>query len=306
MIRLGTRIALAGGAEALTRLVATALGLALGVGLLLYAAAAFPALHAHDVRAGWYATSAYNRQPAQDEATTDPLLWRLVADRFQDHDLIRVDVAAEGPRAPLPPGLTRLPGPGQLAVSPALARLLRTTDPALLGNRFPGQVVATIGPAALIGPDDLVVVAGHSPAELRAQGGAIEVRSIEAAPLNHNVTSFMRIILVVGSVGLIVPVVVFVSTATRLAAARREQRLAALRLVGATPRQTAVIAAVEATFAAVAGTAIGVAAFYATRPLAARIPFDGSPFYPADLRRSAAPGGARRACSPSARSRSPS
>jgi hypothetical protein len=233
MIRLAARVSLAGGAEAIIRLVATALGLALGVGLLLYAAA-FPALQAHDVRAGWYATSAHNRHPAQDEATTDPLLWRLTTDRFGDRDLIRVDVAAEGPRAPLPPGLARLPGPGQLAVSPALARLLRTTDPALLGNRFAGQVVETIGPAALVGGNDLVVVAGHTPAELRGQGGATEVRSIEAAPRRHSITSFMRIILVVGGVGLIVPVVVFVATATRLAAARREQRLAALRLVGAT------------------------------------------------------------------------
>ena len=284
MIRLATRISLAGGAEALTRLVATAIGLALGVGLLLYATAAFPALHAHDVRAGWYATSSHNRHPAQDEAATDPLLWRLVADRFEDHDLIRVDVAAEGPRSPVPPGLARLPGPGQLAVSPALATLLRTTDPALRGDRFPGQVVETIGPAGLIGPGDLVVVAGHTPAELRAQGGAIEVRSIEAAPRSHSITRFMRVILVIGSLGLIVPVVVLVATATRLAAARREQRLAALRLVGATPRQTAAIAAVEAALAAVAGTAAGVALFLATRPLAARVPFDGEAFSTGDLR----------------------
>lgn len=284
MIRLATRISLAGGAEALTRLVATALGLALGIGLLLYAAAAFPALHAHDVRAGWYATSTHNRQPAQNEAATDPLLWRLVVDRFEDHDLIRVDVAAEGPRAPVPPGLARLPGPGQLAVSPALAELLRTTDPALLGDRFPGQVVEIIGPAGLIGPGDLVVVAGHTPAELRAQGGTMVVRSIEAAPRAHSITTFMRVILVIGSLGLIVPVVVLVATATRLAAARREQRLAALRLVGATPRQTATIAAVEAALAAVAGTAIGLVLFFATRPIAARIPFDGEAFSTSDLR----------------------
>jgi len=284
MIRLGTRISLAGGAEAITRLVATALGLALGVGLLLYAAATFPALHAHDVRGGWYATSAHNHQPAQDEATTDPLLWRLVTDHFQGRVLIRVDLAAEGPRAPLPPGLTRLPGPGQLAVSPALARLLRTTDKALLGNRFPGQVTATVGPAALVAPDDLVVFAGHTPAELRAQPGVTEVRSIEAAPVSHSITNFLRVILVIGSVGLIVPVVVFVSTATRLAAARREQRLAALRLVGATPQQTAAVAGVEAALSAVAGTAIGATAFFATRPVAAGIPFDGSKFFVADFR----------------------
>lgn len=252
MIRLAARISFAGGAEAITRLVATALGLALGVALLLYAAAAFPALH--DVRAGWRATSAHDRRPAQDGAATDPLLWRFQDDLFHGRELIRVDVAAEGPRAPVPPGLTRLPGPGQLAVSPALTRLLETTDPALLGDRFPGQVAATVGPAALVAADDLVVFVGHTPAELRTEGGVTEGRSIESAPVSHSITDFLRIILVIGSIGLIVPVVVLVATATRLAAARREQRLAALRLVGATPRQTATIAAVEAALAAVAAT----------------------------------------------------
>ena len=40
--------------------------------------------------------------------------------------------------------------------------------------------------------------------------------------------------IVLAVIGALVPVAVFVSTATRLSAARREQRLAALRLVGAT------------------------------------------------------------------------
>ena len=43
---------------------------------------------------------------------------------------------------------------------------------------------------------------------------------------------------------------IFIGTATRLAAARREQRFAAMRLVGATPRQVSVISAVEASIAA--------------------------------------------------------
>ena len=62
---------------------------------------------------------------------------------------------------------------------------------------------------------------------------------------------------------------IFIGTATRLSAARREQRFAAMRLVGATPRQISVVAAVEATVAAVAGTAVGFGLFFAFRgPLA--------------------------------------
>ena len=63
----------------------------------------------------------------------------------------------EGPDAPLPPGVARLPGPGELVVSPALARRLR--DP-LLRDRIPGRVVGTIGDAGLVGPAELAYYGG--------------------------------------------------------------------------------------------------------------------------------------------------
>jgi hypothetical protein len=81
-----------------------------------------------------------------------------------------------------------------------------------------------------------------------------EVHSIESAAVGANLaaTGFLRIMVVIGVIGLLVPVGVFVTTATRLSAARREQRLAALRLAGATPRQTALIAAAETVLAGAA------------------------------------------------------
>ena len=127
MIRLSTRLGIGGGTEPVVRQVVTALGVALGVAILLFAGVAFPALHAHDVRGAWLSTRAQNSQPAQDESTTDPLLWRHVQDRFEGQPIERVDVAALGPRAPLPPGLDRLPGPGEYAASPALQRLMERT-----------------------------------------------------------------------------------------------------------------------------------------------------------------------------------
>lgn len=288
MIRLATRLTAGGGREALIRLVLTAVGLALAVTMLLFAAVAFPALHAHDVRRGWIETSEHNQEPAQDESTTDPLLWQLDMGRYDGRDLLRVDVAAEGPDAPIPPGLTALPAAGELAVSPALQDLLDTTDPELLADRFPGEVTATVGPDALASPDDLVVFVGRSPSDLRAEDATITVRSVESAPVSRDLTRMMRVVFVVGGLGLLIPVVVFVATATRLAAARREQRLAALRLAGATNGQVGVMSAVEAAIAAVAGTVVGLLGFLALRPSLARVPFDGATFYPSDLRLSVA------------------
>ncbi|HMG40679.1 MAG TPA: FtsX-like permease family protein [Acidimicrobiales bacterium] len=288
MIRLAGRLTAGGGREAVVRLVLTGVGMALAVAMLLFAAVGFPALHAHDVRRGWLETSADNDRPAQDESATDPLLWRLATGRFEGHDLVRVDVAAEGPDAPLPPGLERLPGPGEIAVSPRLDELLDATDPAQLADRFPGRITATVGRDALASPDDLVAFVGHAPAELQDETGVVTVRSIESAPASRAVTQEMRVVLAVGGVGLLVPVVVFVATATRLAAARREQRLAALRLAGATHRQVGVVAGVEAAAAAAGGTVVGFVGFLALRPSVARVPFDGASFYPSDLRLSPA------------------
>jgi hypothetical protein len=74
-------------------------------------------------------------------------------------------------------------------------------------------------------------------------------------------------------------VLIFIVTATRLSAARCEQRFAAMRLVGARPRQISVIAAVESTV----GVAAGFGLFFLLRIPLAAVPFTGQPFFPAEL-----------------------
>ena len=292
MIRLAARLSVGTGREGVVRLTLTAVGIALATAMLLCAVVVLPALNAHDVRRGWMETGrppegavwGSASRPAQDESGTDTLLWRLTETHFGGRDLVRVDVAANGPDAPLPPGLDALPGEGELAVSPALGELLARTDPVMLADRFGGQVTATVGRAALALPDDLVVFIGRSADDLLTEPNVSEVDSIESAPVSRTLTRVMRLAIAVGAVGLLAPVVVFVATATRLAAARRERRFAAMRLAGATPRQVSAIAAVDAALAAVVGTVAGFGLFLALRPSLARIPLDGARFYPSDLR----------------------
>ena len=152
----------------------------------------------------------------------------------------------------------------------------------------PARSRATVGSAALASPDDLVVFVGHEADELRAERRRGRRPQHRVGADQPDLTRSMRLVFAVGGVGLLAPVVVFVATATRLAAARREHRLAALRLAGATTGQVSVVAAVEAAMAAVAGTAAGFGLFFAIRPRLARIPLDGAAFYPSDLRLSRA------------------
>jgi hypothetical protein len=187
-----------------------------------------------------------------------------------------------------------VPGPGQFYASPALTRLLRDHPAGELADRFPGHQVGTIGRAALPSPDSLLIVVGDEPAQLAHQPGASEVTSIQTVPpsscngadcvlgigINAN---GIDLILSCVALGLLFPVLIFIGTASRLSAARREQRFAAMRLVGATPRQVSVISAVESIVAAALGTAGGFGLFYAIRPAIASISFTGAPFFTGDL-----------------------
>lgn len=294
MIRLGLRLALASGKEAAIRLTIIALAVALGVGLLLATVAGINAVNAQNARNAWLNTAV--GAASADASTADPLWWLLRGDYFHGESIGRVDVAATGPQSPVPPGIPRLPGPGEFYASPALSELLRSTPAAELGDRFTegqhgaGQEIGTIGPSALPAPDSLIIIIGRTPDEMSNVSGAKQVTSIMTIDPSRCDGCYVgiraagiKVVLAVVAAGLLFPVLMFIGTATRLAAARREQRFAAMRLIGATPRQISVISAVESTVAAVAGTAAGFGLFYLFRPALAEIPFTGARFFSSDL-----------------------
>lgn len=66
---------------------------------------------------------------------------------------------------------------------------------------------------------------------------------------------------------LLLPVVSLLASTTRLAAAVRDRRLAALRLLGMTARRTRLVAGYEATALSLVGAAAGSVVFLAVRPL---------------------------------------
>ena len=125
MIRLGLRLALSGGREAVVRLVILAVAVGLGVGLLLTALSAINAVNAKNDRHAWLWTGTVFEPAGHAPAGTDPLWWSTSGDEFGGHLVVRVDVASTGPTSPVLPGIPRDPAPGQYYASPALARLLR-------------------------------------------------------------------------------------------------------------------------------------------------------------------------------------
>jgi hypothetical protein len=304
VIRLGLRLAFSGGREAIVRLAILAVAVGLGVGLLLTALAGINAVNAQNLRHAWLWTGSV-QEPAgpapagPGQAGTDRLWWSTSGDDFGGRLIVRVDVAATGPTAPVPPGLPRDPAPGQYYASPALASLLRSRPSDELAARYPGRLAGTIGRAALPSPDSLYIIIGRSPAQLAHRPNTVAVTTIATAfpsgqienpkglataPADEGVgASGVDLIFSVVALALLTPVLLFIATATRLSAARREQRFAAMRLVGARPRQISVIAAVESTVAALAGVAAGFGLFFVLRIPLATVPFTGQPFFPSDL-----------------------
>ena len=305
MIRLGLRLTLNGGKEAAVRLAVTAAAVALGVALLLMALAGMNGLNAQNARSAWLNTgnvgpsapppgvqagpggpgSPPGSSPGPDAA--DPLWWMHTTDHFGSQTIDRVDVAATGADSPVPPGMAHLPGPGEFYASPALTRLLALTPASELADRFTGREIGTIGPSALPSPDSLIVVIGHTASQLSRDPRAAPVTFMNTDTRvdgsNGWDASKLEVILAAGVLALLFPVLILIGTATRLSAARREQRFAAMRLVGATPQQISVISAIEASISALVGVAAGFGLFFLLRPAAVRVDFTGQRFFSGDL-----------------------
>jgi hypothetical protein len=281
MVWLGLRLSLRSGREALIRLTLTALAVGIGAALLFCVLADYHAFQVSNNRQCWECT-----QGPSSNGTATPTpgaeLWQSTADYFDGQTIERLDLAALGPHAPLPPGLSRLPGPGQYYASPALAALLRTVPRDELGDRYPGRLVGTIGDKALTGPDELVIFIGHKPAQLAAMGAQV-VTHIATVPPKQVWTSYFRYAFAVGVLAVLFPMLILVGTATRLAAARREERYAAMRLVGATPRQISIIASIDAMVSALLGVLLGIGIFALVQPALANASLIGTRYFAFDV-----------------------
>jgi hypothetical protein len=265
MYRLGLHLTLRSGREPFVRLLVTAIAVAIGVAIMLAVLADFHAFQTTNNRPSWESTQGQAVGPGYASAPRSEL-WNYSNDIYQGQTIERLDVAGLGPGAPVPPGISKLPASGQYYASPALAALIRSVPADELGDRFPGRLAGTIGQQALTGPTELVIYVGTAPAKLAGLPATTLVDRIAAAPGRQIWSSYFRDAFVVGAIAFLFPILILIGTATRLAAARREERYAALRLVGATARQITVISSVDAVVSALLGAILGIVIFLLIQP----------------------------------------
>jgi hypothetical protein len=288
MIRLALHVILHSGRAAVTRLVITAAAVGIGVAFLLSVAAIYHGYDTTRVRPCWTCTGvdpaagplANPDGPVSAAPAANAELWNATNDFYNGTVIERADVAALGPQAPVVPGLTRVPRAGEYFASPALAHLIATVPRDQLADRFPGTLAGLIGDAGLSGPDDLAIVVGRAPTDMVAMPLTQRITAIQTAPQSRGDTVIYQFGFALGAVAVLVPMVTLIANATRLAAARREERHAAMRLVGATRRQVSIIASTDAVLGAGLGTLVGLGLSLLLHPLVATITITGSRFFP--------------------------
>ncbi|MFJ9248101.1 FtsX-like permease family protein [Streptomyces sp. NPDC101776] len=283
-LAMGMRFAFGGGREGWVRAGLTAVGVGLGVALLLLTTALPNALSQRSDRGNARQDFTYSgKQLAKADNTL------VIADSdttFRDKDVRGRMVEPEGTKAPLPPGVAKFPAPGEMVVSPALKKLLKSDSGKLLRERLPYRVTGTIAQAGLIGPAELAYYAGGKDLKQLQSGSNIErINYFGPSPNTQpdELDPILLLLILIVFVVLLLPVAVFIAAAVRFGGERRDRRLAALRLVGADGRMARRIAGGEALAGALLGLVFGTGFFLVGRQLASLLEVRDISLYPSDL-----------------------
>lgn len=281
-LALSWRLLRGGGRRGLLGSSLTLAAVAVSTTLLLFTVAANFAFQGRAEREAWR-NPVKSAKPVAVEA--------MRRDYAAGRPITVIDLAAlDGRTAPPPPGLRTFPRPGQVWLSPALADLASSLPADQLAARY-GKPAGVLGEQALIHPGELVAVVGRAPGDpaMTAARSRDMRTAVPPTPIadftgeRTNDAIAYQALALIASVLMLVPLLVFGGAAARLTVARRDQRLAALRLVGATPGQVVGMTAAEAVIVAFAGALLGFALYALVMPLLAGIPIAGGGWFVADL-----------------------
>ena len=280
------RLVIAGDRSSRRRLLGIVAGVMVGITIFLMLAAASQAFGERSRRSTWHQPVSTNPTYLEPDTVLTPTTAVIASstDYYEGRVITIMLVAATPDTSVRIPGSDVMPRPGQYLASPALAELIDSTPADQLGERY-GEQVGTLSNDAVEGPDSLVAVIGADQSQvLGRQGPGMPPPQVVTELVGHDYASQVwRIVAAIGAIATLVPVLLLVAIVTDLGAAQRAERFATLRLIGATPGQVARIAALETAATTLLGALLGVGAYLALIPAAARIVINSSRFFPHDL-----------------------
>lgn len=132
---MGARFAVTGGREGWVRMTLTAVGVGLGVALLLLCTALPNVFAARSKVEDARYTNLYSQKVPPKADNT--FLIAQADTTWHDDDILGRLVEPEGRRAPLPPGVDAFPGKGEMVVSPRSRTCSPRATPSCCGNACP-------------------------------------------------------------------------------------------------------------------------------------------------------------------------
>jgi len=267
---------------------------ALGVGMLLSFSSVINGLNARSSRTEWK-TAIKNAMKGASLPVNgaDPLIARLLystsgnLNMWQDQWINVTSLFSTGSTSLQFEGMPT-PDAGEYYVSPAVEAIMQENPSIDLGIRFGTKKIGLLPSEYLASPNSLEVVRGMSETEaygfMNAQVSAV-IYSLDTGNGNSYLFSgTLFFVFLIGAGILLFPIVMLLIIASQLGAAQREQRYAALRLIGATRSQITQIIAFESLIASFAGILLGSLGYFLARQPLSRMSFNGMQFWPEDLK----------------------
>ncbi|MFF3123142.1 FtsX-like permease family protein [Streptomyces sp. NPDC057908] len=281
-LALGVRFASSGGREGWIRTLLTAVGVGLGVTLLLVAASVPHMLDQRSARDQARSETKISDSPDGQAKKSDTSVLRINAEtEYRGRTIGGYLMRADGTHPVVPPGVGRFPGADEMVVSPALKELLASPEGSLLRERLSNRITGTIGDAGVIAPGELLFYMGSD--TLTPANGGHRIAGYGDPGPPEPMSPILIVLIIMICVVLLAPVAIFIATAVRFGGDRRDRRLAALRLVGTDIRMTRRIAAGEALFGALLGVLTGAVLFLVGRRFVGHIEVWNVSVFPSDL-----------------------
>lgn len=289
------------------RMALIASSVAVGVLILLSFTAIFNAMTNYDRSAWSSAIISKNYRTHDPIAGVDPIYVVNQWDSYHGQNYSIYDVQAGGAHTPeLFSGIQRLPQPGEYYASPEVIRLMKEHPEQHLDKRYGTKLLGELPEAILPGRDSLMVVRGSdyplkdgelvltdgSPNSRQPSRTTVSAQDVAnykfvtttaEAETRSAVYQIAKRVTYLGILILLFPVIMLVSIATRLGSVQREQRYAALRLVGTTNSQVTGIIATESAVSTLLGIAVGFLLYFVAKPLLNQISVSDYLYWPDNI-----------------------
>ena len=278
------RLIVAGDRSARRRLLGIVAGVMVGVAVFLLLTAAYQAFGERSRRSSWHTpiTASPTALMPDTELTAHTAGAASTLDHVGNRTVTILLVATTEDTRVRIPGSDVVPRPGQYLASPAMADLIASMPADQLAERY-GRQAGVLSEDAVEGPDSLVLVVGMEAPRLAAWQGSEQPQVVTGFVGHDYAAQAYRVVAAIGALAILAPVLLLIAIVTDLGAAQRAERLATLRLIGATPGCVARLAAAETAATSALGAVAGVVLYLALIPAAARLTIGSSRFFARDL-----------------------